>query len=76
MFSVFQQHCPDLVVELNTTVPRRGAFELTVINADGVGMLVLVSFSSVAHVLIVGCFLRDASVEWIEAGAASQRKVS
>lgn len=34
----FLLHFPDMVVEINASAPRRGAFEIVVTNSRGVGM--------------------------------------
>ena len=36
----FLQFFPDLVVDINLSAPRRGAFEIMVTNSRGVGMTV------------------------------------
>ena len=37
----FLLHFPDIVVEINSSAPRRGAFEIVVTNSRGVGMMML-----------------------------------
>jgi hypothetical protein len=36
----FLQHFSDLVVDINLSAPRRGAFEIMVTNSRGVGMII------------------------------------
>ncbi len=38
----FLQHFSDLVVDINLSAPRRGAFEIMVTNSRGVGMIVFI----------------------------------
>ena len=76
----FLQHFADLVVDINVSAPRRGAFEIMVTNSRGVGMIYFCLWNMCIKCLLEHVFIyvfpsRNRIMEWSQARSTSSAQV-